>query len=390
MGQRLLTADEATSTPRSAASSCRARWNTSTRRLHVRGDGGAFDGQGTAKFEGAEFELLDRSVRGAAQGRHACSEKGMIELSDVRYTACPPGNDDWQLARRRDLDRPEDAASARAATCGSTSWACRSSTRRGSRSRSATSASPGCCFRPIGSSGKSGTQIAVPWYWNIAPNYDATLTARWYSHARLPPRPRVPLPDGAQPRHPRGRIPVRTTRSAATRAAWSSGGTRRASSPRTRLLIDAANVSDPDYFEDFGVGFEGTSVTFLNRCAELRHDTDHWCMAARAQDLPGDRPGARRRRPAVHDAAAVRARSGAGTRPAARPSALVRGEATNFDRDTGPQGVRARRGARASSWRVDGHGAYLAASAALALHGVLARRRRARAPTTARVARCRS
>ena len=33
--------------------------------------------------------------------------------------------------------------------------------------------------------------------------------------------------------------------------------------PRTRLLIDAANVSDPDYFEDFGVGFEGTSVTFV-------------------------------------------------------------------------------------------------------------------------------
>ena len=30
--------------------------------------------------------------------------------------------------------------------------------------------------------------------------------------------------------------------------------------PRTRLLIDATDVSDNDYFEDFGVGFEGVYV----------------------------------------------------------------------------------------------------------------------------------
>ena len=40
--------------------------------------------------------------------------------------------------------------------------------------------------------------------------------------------------------------------------------------PNTRLLVDAAYVSDDRYFEDFGVGFEGTSVTFLNRLAEAR------------------------------------------------------------------------------------------------------------------------
>src|SRR4029453_4525799 len=54
--------------------------------------------------------------------------------------------------------------------------------------------------------------------------------------------------------------------------------------PRPRLHIDAANVSDPAYFEDFGAGFEGTSITFLNRSAELRHDTRNWSLIGRAQD----------------------------------------------------------------------------------------------------------
>jgi LPS-assembly protein len=54
--------------------------------------------------------------------------------------------------------------------------------------------------------------------------------------------------------------------------------------PLTRLRVDAANVSDRDYFEDFGVGFEGTSVTFLNRYIDLRHDQGAWSFVARAQD----------------------------------------------------------------------------------------------------------
>ena len=54
--------------------------------------------------------------------------------------------------------------------------------------------------------------------------------------------------------------------------------------PRTRLLIDATDVSDDDYYEDFGVGFEGTSVTVrepLRRSAPRRAA---WSFNARAQD----------------------------------------------------------------------------------------------------------
>jgi len=39
----------------------------------------------------------------------------------------------------------------------------------------------GLLFPTIGSSSRTGTQVAVPWYWRIAPNYDATFTPRYMS-----------------------------------------------------------------------------------------------------------------------------------------------------------------------------------------------------------------
>ena len=48
----------------------------------------------------------------------------------------------------------------------------------------------------IGSTSRSGNEIIVPFYWNIAPNYDATITPRWLLTDRgLQLLTRVPLPD---------------------------------------------------------------------------------------------------------------------------------------------------------------------------------------------------
>ena len=43
----------------------------------------------------------------------------------------------------------------------------------------------GVLFPTIGSSGKSGTMLAVPYYWNLAPNCDATLMTALYSSRGL-------------------------------------------------------------------------------------------------------------------------------------------------------------------------------------------------------------
>ena len=131
--------------------------------------------------------------------------------------------------------------------------------------------------------------------------------------------------------------------------------------PQVRLTVDAANVSDPDYFEDFGVGFEGTSVTFVNRYAELRQDTDHWSLGARVQDYQViDRAIADDDKP--YQILPQMNAIGRWDDFAGGLSGSFYGEATNFARDIGPQGVRidAEPGLE---WRIDRHGAFAAANA---------------------------
>ena len=39
----------------------------------------------------------------------------------------------------------------------------------------------GFLFPTLGTSSRSGTSLSIPWYWNIAPNYDATFLPTWYT-----------------------------------------------------------------------------------------------------------------------------------------------------------------------------------------------------------------
>ena len=50
----------------------------------------------------------------------------------------------------------------------------------------------------IGSAGRSGNEMRVPIYWNIAPNYDATITPTSADQSWLASRNTVSLPDRAQ------------------------------------------------------------------------------------------------------------------------------------------------------------------------------------------------
>ena len=62
----------------------------------------------------------------------------------------------------------------------------------------------GVLFPSIGSSSNSGAQLSVPYYFNIAPNQDLTLTPTWYTTRGLDIEARIPLPDPAHARRTRG------------------------------------------------------------------------------------------------------------------------------------------------------------------------------------------
>jgi LPS-assembly protein len=357
MGQRLLTADEADIDAKERSVQLRGRMEYLDPRLRVRGQGGSFAEAGGAEFKGAEFELLDRSVRGAAEGARVTEQGRKIDLQGVRYTACPPGDDDWQFeAGHIAIDQQTQIGTGRDVKIDFlgvpifyTPWI---SFPVGDQRKS------GLLYPVIGSSSKSGTLLAVPYYWNLAPNYDATLMTRWYSKRglRLDPEFRH-LSDDSRTQlnveylfhddergEDRGLIDLRHV----TRIA-----------PRTRWRVDAANVSDDDYYEDFGVGFEGTSVIFVNRYTDLRHDTGPWSLGARVQDYQvidtewpeGERPY--RILPQLTALGRWRELPGG-------LAASFHAEATNFERNSGPQGFRFD-AEPALEWRLDRDGAFVAA-----------------------------
>ena len=358
-GQRLLKADEAQI--RSAERSVELHGNMEylDPRVRIRGQGGSFAEQGGGQFSGAEFELLDRSVRGAASSARVADD-GDMQLEGVRYTACPPGTDDWELqAGEIAIDQQSRIGTGRdvrleflGVPIFYTPWI---SFPVGDQPKS------GLLFPTIGNSSKNGTLIAVPYYWTLAPNYDTTLISRWYSSRGL----RVDPEFRYLSERTRSQLNVEymfhdDERGEARSLVDWRHVTRYA--PRTRLLIDAANVSDQDYFEDFGVGFEGTSVTFVDRYADLRHDVGPWALNAHVQGfqvIDRDLPEAE----APYQVLPRLSAFGRWNGSSSGFGGTLFAEATNFARDFGPEGVRID-AEPALEWRVDRSGAFFAAGAA--------------------------
>ena len=56
-----------------------------------------------------------------------------------------------------------------------------------------------------------------------------------------------------------------------------------------RLTVNAENVSDTEYFEDFSKGPEGASTAFLNRSAALAYRDEHWRVEAAGAGVPDHR-----------------------------------------------------------------------------------------------------
>jgi LPS-assembly protein len=322
----------------------------------VTGQGGNFSPE-SGQFRGAEFQLLEESGRGSASNVRL-RDQSVLELEGVRYTACPPGSEDWHLAASSiSIDQESRVGTGRDVRLDFkgvpilyTPWI---SFPVGDARKS------GFLFPSVGSGGQTGTQLTVPYYWNIAPQRDATLTTRYFSKRglRLDPEFRYLTPRS------NGQVEAEyVVNDLVTDEAryYVDGRHVTHLEPLTRLFVDAAYASDDEYFEDYGVGFEGTSVTFLDQLAEARRDTEHWSLIGRVQSfqvldqaLPDDEEPYSRLPQIVASGQWRDFVRGAG--------ATVRGEAVNFGRDVGVEGVRVDV-EPGLDWRRDANGGYVAAA----------------------------
>ena len=130
----------------------------------------------TGEMAQPSFTFTDSKVRGKAEVLHI-EGKQQFSFEGASYTSCPPGNDDWLLKMGElELDRNTQigtAYNARIEFMGVpflyTPWM---NFPLNDQRRS------GLLGPTLGNTSKGGREISVPFYWNIAPNYDATITPK--------------------------------------------------------------------------------------------------------------------------------------------------------------------------------------------------------------------
>jgi len=120
--------------------------------------------------------------------------------------------------------------------------------------------------------GSNGTELALPYYWNIAPNYDATLTSHLnLRHGyMLGTEFRYLQPDYSGWIYTEQLPKDQTTGS--YRYLWSANHTQTLA-PNLSAGVDGITVSDADYFNDFGDRYSVAANVNLLREAWANYDT---------------------------------------------------------------------------------------------------------------------
>jgi LPS-assembly protein len=295
-GDRLAGADRATYEPGNQSLLLDGKVRFQDPNTHVESERAEFSyGLGLIRFEGANFTLQANNARGAADALEI-NRAGRLELDSVSYTTCPPESNDWLIrARDIDLDTREGVGSAKGVSLRFKGVPILYSPYLSFPISDARKT--GILTPEIGTSGRSGNEIRVPFYWNIAPNYDATITPRLltdrgfllgsefrYLTRRMNGEINAEyLDNDSMFNDSRSMVQVRH------RTMFMNGW---------RNTLDFREVSDSQYFEDLGGSLSASSITHLDRRLTIDYHTDSLSFFGQVQDfqtideaiLPTDEP----------------------------------------------------------------------------------------------------
>jgi LPS-assembly protein len=248
--------------------------------VHVTGASGQYSQASGADFTGAQFTLKQRAARGTAQDM-ALSPDGVLSMKGVTFTTCPVNDNAWQLkADSVVLDTRSKIGTGRDAQIDFMGvpllylpWL---SFPLSSERKS------GFLFPTIGTTSYGGGQLSLPYYFNILPNLDFTfepteylksgpdvggdvrwLTANQHGELDWNYLPYDQVFGGSRNR-------LRLSDVADLTQDW-------------RLTVNAQEVSDAFYFEDYSQGPEGASTAFLERSALFSYRDEHWRIEGEAQ-----------------------------------------------------------------------------------------------------------
>ena len=250
--------------------------------LRMSGAGGSYSAAEGAEFRAAEFQLRQRAARGAAQDMKL-TPQGVITLRGVTFTTCPLHDESWKIkADSITLDTRTRVGTGHDAQVDFMGvpllylpWL---SFPLGTERKS------GFLFPGIGNTSAGGVQLAIPYYWNIAPNMDFTAQPLLYSKRGADLGGDLRFLTQSQ----RGELDWNYLPD--DRAFGASRSRVRLADVAElpgdfRLDVHAENVSDTSYFEDFSQGPEGASTPFVERRATLSYRSEHWSIDGEAQQF---------------------------------------------------------------------------------------------------------
>ncbi len=253
-----------------------------------RGERALFNFQdGDYRLEDGGYWLVDRQGRGKAKAIKSNRRSNITRLIDVDYTTCPRQAESWKFsASKIKLDHDEDRGYATNALLRVRGvpvfyFPYLNFPLSGKRKS-------GLLTPTLGTSNESGLDLRVPFYWNIAPNQDATFTPRL-------------IADRGEMLGGQYRYMGRDFRSELNFEVLPSddlaNGDMRSSVLFTHQhyyanrqgFVNALiqNVSDAQYFEDFGSSLGVTSQRYLDRRVETTYANQNFWLYGLLQSYQG-------------------------------------------------------------------------------------------------------
>ena len=261
---------------------------------------------GSLQFEGDSASINLKTNKGIISNTHyftgtvngrGKAEQIVIEnenrlvLNNAIYTTCPPDAETWQLnADKITLDKSTNQGTARNMVLEISNIPVMYLPYI--RFPIGDERMSGFLFPGIGVSSEHGTEITIPYYWNIAPAMDATITPhnmtdrglmletefRYLTETSKGTISLDLLPDDNRYNADRERF------------VWQHIG---APGEGWSTTVDYNYVSDLDYLDDFSGSLTTTSVTHLNRKGALNYNSENFIFSGVAQDhqnISGEEP----------------------------------------------------------------------------------------------------
>ena len=250
--------------------------------LYLQADSANFNLESeSGQFQQVNYLLHSNNGKGRASSA-IVTDGNQLQLNKVAYSTCQGETPAWQIrANKIDISAQTGRGTAKGATLQLKGvpvlylpWLSFPIDDR---------RQTGFLYPTMGQSNDNGYDFSIPWYWNIAPNQDLTLTPRWITNRGFVL--------GSEYRF----MTARTLNSVTTSYLPSDSQTntnryeykiRHAGiiNPQWRTSLLVHRVSDQQYFTDFGNSLVQSGRQFLRSEARISGRGEYWSLELIADD----------------------------------------------------------------------------------------------------------